>query len=137
MEEEKQKTPLEHLAGIAGAPSADRINEWKEIVPGGRVSLFALPPDGKIVFVVRGLSGFEMLQIQKSIPQNADNPQIELEIAAVAKAILWTNLTPTGAVDDLVLKKGPAGLGQTLFMKVSELSCFLNPEAVEALSGDL
>lgn len=138
-EQEQKKTPIEHLATFPNAPSAARIEEWKSQVPGGRVALLVLPPDAKRVFVLRGLSGFEMLKLQKEIPENVQgqNVQLALENKAAAAAVLWTSITADGKVDDLTLQKGPAGLSQTLFMKVSELSCFMTPDQVDAFSGEL
>lgn len=140
MEENNSQTslsPIEYLATIPGAPSQGQIDEWKQQAPGGRVALLALPPDGKTVFILRGLSGLDMLDIQKRIPANAENPQRDLEHYSIARAVLWTNLTHDGRLDEFNIKSFGAGLPSSLMTKVMELSYFMSPETVEAMSGDL
>src|ERR1044072_5179279 len=114
------KSPFQQLRdSIAGFPSDQQVAMWKSQVPGGRIKCFC--PDGKRVFFLRGLSGLELSQIQNAIPQNAKDPDAEIEITGSAHCLLWTNV---GALDAEALRTGPAGLPKTLFAVVQNLSDF-------------
>jgi len=124
--------PFEFLAAIPGAPSRQKIEAWKQEVPGGRVQLFS--PDGKRVFILRGVSGLEMAKFQNEIPKNASNPEWELQLKVCAAAILWSNM---GQMDEMTLKAGPAGLPESLWTIIQNLSDFYDPVQLYNLSAEL
>lgn len=131
-------TPQEFLASLAGAPTADQIASWKTQAPNQRIEVFS--PDGKRAFIVRGLTGLEFTQIQKQIQAMATptaDPDLEMQIAAVVKATVWTNSGTSGKLTDIVLRTGSAGLPSTLFAKVTKLSDFMDPQTIEMLSAEL
>jgi hypothetical protein len=133
---DQPQTPADFLSALPNAPSKVRIEEWKTSVPGNRVKLF-VTSDGKQAFILRGLSGLEMSKINAKAQPNADNPEYELALAACELAVLWTNTTRDGKIDDLALRKGPAGIPGSLFKLISELSGFYEPQELQVLSGDL
>jgi hypothetical protein len=135
-EQPKPKTPMEFLAEIPGAPTANEVDAWRMSVPGGKMRVFT-PDSGKRVFVLRALSGLEMEAISKSIPQNASNAELEMQIHCCVKAILWTNVTRDGQVDEMFFRKSPAGLASSMFGLVSRLSDFIDPESLEMMSAEL
>jgi hypothetical protein len=131
-------TPQEFLASLAGAPTADQITSWKQQAPNQRIEVFS--PDGKRAYIVRGLTGLEFSQIQKQVQQMATataDPDLELQIAAVTKATVWTNAGQNGKLNDISLRTGSAGLPSTLFNKVTKLSDFMDPQQIEMLSAEL
>jgi hypothetical protein len=131
-------TPQEFLATLPGSPTPEQIETWKSQSPNGRVKVLTL--DGKTAFIIRGLNGLELSQIQKGIQQMATptaDPDLETQIACDVKATLWTNASPTGKLTDVILRTGPAGRPSTLFTVVTELSEFTNPQQVDAMSADL
>jgi hypothetical protein len=131
-------TPQEFLASLAGAPTLDQIAVWKQQAPNNRLEVFT--PDGKRAFVLRGLTGLELTQIQKTIHTMATataDPDLETQIASVVKATVWTNVGSTGKLTDVILRTGSAGLPSTLFAKVTKLSDFMDPQQIEMLSGEL
>lgn len=134
-EEQKPKTPAQLLASIPGAPSAAQLDSWKAAVPNHRIRLFT--PDLKRVYIIRGLSGLEVSVIQKSIPQNTTERDIDFQLGACEKAVLWTNTTSSHTLSAMELKAGTAGLPASLFEIVSELSDYFPPEQIAMLSGDL
>lgn len=135
--QETALSPLDFLKTIPGAPSASEIEAYKIQAPGGRVRMFA--PDGgaKRVFILRALSGLELETINKQIPENASNAVLEMQILSCSKAVIWTNTTQDGLTDELYWRRSPAGLAPTVFMNISNLSDFKDPEEVERLSADL
>jgi|SRR5208282_2805848 len=132
-------SPQEFLASLPGAPTPDQIANWKAQAPANRIELFAMP-DGKRAFIMRGLTGLELTQIQKQIQSMATpaaDPDLEMQIASVVKATLWTNVGTNGKLSDTVLRTGTAGLPSTLFAKVTKLSDFMDPQQIEMLSAEL
>lgn len=132
---EKLITPVEFLATVEGAPTPEQIQSWKREVLNGKVRLFN--PDGKRVYLLRGLNGMEVRALESRIPGNSSYPEIEQQMLAVEAATLWTNTTPSKKLDVQVLKASGAGLPATLFQIVSELSDFMDPVQVAQRSGDL
>jgi len=131
-------TPQEFLASLAGAPTADQIAAWKAQAPNNRLEVFT--PDGKRAFIIRGLTGLELTMIQKQVQTMAtavSDPDLETQIAAVVKAVVWTNVGQNGKLTDVVLRTGTAGLPSTLFAKVTKLSDFMDPQQIELLSAEL
>lgn len=132
------QTPQEFLATLPGAPSADQVATWKQQAPNNRVELFT--PDGKRAFILRGLTGLELTQIQKQIQSMAtpsSDPDLEMQIASVVKATVWTNVGQNGKLTDIVLRTGSAGLPSTLFAIVTKLSDFMDPQRIDSLSAEL
>lgn len=142
----KLMDPIEFLQTFPNAPSKVMIESYKAQAPNGIIRLFA-PGNGKRVYLVRGLSGFELKAIQGQIPENlganlspeARSAKIEGEVAlhVSSKAIVWTSVTPDGKLTKEQLEAGPAGLPSTLFNLVTYLSDFLDPEAINAMSAEL
>lgn len=128
----------EFLDSLAGAPTTDQIATWKMQAPNNAVEGFT--PDGKRAFIMRGLTGLELSQIQKTIQSMAtavSDPDLETQIAAVVKATVWTNVGTLGRLTDVILRTGSAGLPSTLFSIVTKLSDFMDPQKIEMLSGAL
>ena len=108
---------------IPNFPSDAKIAMWKQQAPGARVKLFC--PDGRRVFFMRGLSGLELAQIQElPIVKSSKDPDREVQIAACAKCLLWTNV---GDLDENSFRTGPAGLAESLFAVIQNLSDFYDP----------
>jgi hypothetical protein len=139
-EETKQQqplTPYDFLKTVSGAPSPAEIESFKTQAPGGRMRIFSPDGSAKRVYIVRAISGLEMESINKQIPENASNPELEMQIAACVKATVWTNTTQDGMTDELYWRRATAGLAITMFRLISKLSDFLDPELLETLSADL
>ena len=128
-------TPLEFLLKQPQAPTAARIQEIKQQVPGGRLAVIS--PDGKRVYLLRGFSGLEMAEVQKSVPQNSTRPEEDYVQRIVVKCVVWTNAGTDFKLDLMVLQACGAGLPQTLFTLISQLSDFFDPETIERLSGEI
>lgn len=131
-------TPQEFLASLPGAPTVDQIAAWKVQAPNNRLEVFS--PEGKRAFILRGLTGLEFTQIQKQLQNMAtqvSDPDLEMQIAAVVKAVVWTNVGQNGRLTDVILRTGTAGLPSTLFTKVTKLSDFMDPQQIELLSAEL
>jgi hypothetical protein len=130
-------TPQEFLASLAGAPTADQIAAWKAQAPNNRIEVFT--PDGKRAFIERGLTGLELTQIQKQVQQiqGSSDPDLEMQIASVVRATLWTNVGQGNKLTDVVLRTGSAGLPSTLFAIVTRLSDFMDPQQINLLSAEL
>lgn len=136
--DKKPITPAEFLANLPGAPTAEQMTAWKAQAPNNRIRLFT--PDGGRAYVLRGINGLELSQIQKQIEAMATptaNPELEVQIASVVKACLWTNAGREGRLDDVTLRSGAAGLPQSLFQIVSDLSDFFDPQRLDFMSADL
>jgi hypothetical protein len=131
----KPPSPVEFLAKLPGAPSKEHIASLKQQVPNGTIRLFS--PDGKRAFLMRGITGLEMRELQTAIPTNATDPEGEFKLLAVAKACVWASTTPSGKLDAISLRAGTAGLPETLFHVVEELSDYRNPAQVFEMSADL
>jgi len=129
------RDPYEFLATVKNAPSKQQIEAWKSEVPGGRVRLFT--PDGKRVYIIRGISGLELAKLADEIPANAKDVEYELKLAIAARCVLWTNATPTGVLDVYTLRTGPAGLPETIHTIVSQLSDYFDPVQLASFSADL
>lgn len=136
VEENKQyQDPQVFLKTIPDAPSQEQIKAWKLEVPGGRVRLFT--PDGRRVFLLRALSGIELAELTKKVPPNASNPEEEMKVLVAARCTLWTNLTHNHLLDEISLRQGTAGLPETLYLIVSELSDYFDPIRLQTFSADL
>jgi hypothetical protein len=129
------QTPQQLLASMAGAPTPNQVESWKAQAPGNHVRLFT--PDMKRIYILRGLSGLELATLNKSIPQNAEDPDREQQILGSERALLWTNTSAATRLTAAELRAGTAGLPTTLFSVVMELSDFFAPEHIAMLSGDL
>lgn len=131
------KDPYEFLATFRGAPSKAHLEALKASTPNGRLRLFY--PDTKRVFILRGLSGLELANLQKQIPANMApaNQEQELQFHVGSLATVWSSATPTGKVTAEELRTGSAGLPSSIFQIVSWLSDFMEPQVLEALSVEL
>jgi hypothetical protein len=138
-EEQKTKetllTPAEFLATVPGAPTPQQLDGWKANVPNHRLKLFA-PEKGR-VFIIRGITGLEMTAIRRAVPDNARDPDDEVQCAAVEKAVLWTNTTASNRITRAELVSGSAGLPFAIFTVIAELSDYYAPDFIASVSGDL
>lgn len=134
-ESDSQKTPQQILDGFAGAPTAEQIANFKSQVPNGAVRAFS--PDGKRMFLLRGITGLEMRELQKSVVANAAEPEAEFKILAVCAACLWTNTSGSRKLDPAVLRASTAGLPDSLFSIIELLSDFFAPSQLLNMSFDL
>lgn len=131
-------TPATFLASLPGSPSADMVENWKQQAPNNKIKIFS--PDGKRAYILRGITGFELATIQKQLEGMATpsaNPELEVQLASVTLACIWTNVGTNHKLDGTILRSGTAGLPQTLFQIVSELSDFYDPAKLDFMSGDL
>ena len=129
------QTPQEILDTFAGSPTAEQIAAFKSQVPNGAIRAFS--PDGKRMFLLRGISGLEMRELQKSIVANAAEPEAEFKILAACAATVWTNATRNGKMDQATLRSATAGLPDSLFMIVEQLSDFFAPAQIMNMTFDL
>lgn len=129
------KSFQEFLGSLDNAPTADQIKALKAEVPNGAIRGFS--PDGKRCFLMRGISGVEMRELQKGIPANSSDPEAEFKVVADCAACVWTNVSRTGKLDPLSLRAATAGLPDTLFAIVENLSDFFAPAQIHQMSFDL
>lgn len=129
MEQEKTppQTPMELLAEYENAPSPAKVQAWKSQAPGGRLRLVPLPPDAKRAFLLRALSGVELAEISRSIPQNSSNPEYEIRLRIVIRCILWSTERGENPFSEIDLRAGTAGLVDTLHSMVQHLSDYHDP----------
>lgn len=130
-----EPTPLEFLASLHNAPTPDQIAALKSEVPNGAIRGFS--PDGKRCFLLRGMTGIEMREIQKSIPEQASDSERDFKIAAVCACCVWTNTSRTGKLDPTALRASTAGLPETLFLNIEILSDYFAPAQILNMSFDL
>lgn len=124
--------PYEFLAQFPNAPSRQYLEGVKKEAPGGKLRIFS--PDGKRVFILRGISGLELARLQAEVPKNSSNPEWDLQLKACATCIVWSNLGP---LDEMALRAGPAGLPDSLWMLIQALSDFYDPVQLTTFSADL
>jgi hypothetical protein len=130
-------SPLEQLrAATPDFPNDARLASWKSTAPGGRIKLFC--PDGKRVFFLRAVSGMELSKIQSEIIANAKNPDYEVQVATVTLCTLWCNVGDAQhRIDDGMLRTGPAGLPESLWAVIQNLSDFYEPVQLYNFSMEL
>lgn len=130
---EKPKSPLEQLKeSTSNFPSDAKIQSWKAQAPGGRVKIFS--PDGSRVFILRGFSGLELSTWQTRVMKNATDPDREVQLMAVAACTLFCSF---GSLDEETLRTGPAGLPESLFSLIQNLSDFYDPVSLFNYSMEL
>jgi hypothetical protein len=129
--------PYDFLATIKGAPSRASIESLKSQTPNNRLRVFS--PEGKRVYIVRGISALELNKLQNQVSEktNPEKAEQELHIAIAAACVVWTNQSESGRLTEVELRAGSAGLPVSLFELVSWLSDFIAPEAFGALSAEL
>jgi len=126
--------PIDFLASIGG-PSLDQINFIKQQSPNKRARVFT--PDSKRAFVVRAIGGLELAQIRKNIPQNSTNPDEDTAIAAAVLCTVWTNVTSEKRLNETLLRTGAAGLPSSLWMLITMLSDYTDPQDFAVCSAEL
>jgi hypothetical protein len=134
-EPNKPKTPQQFMASLPGAPTADQIAALKAEVPNGVIRGFS--PDGKRLFLMRAITGLEMRELQKNVIPNASDPEGEFKILAVCAACVWTNAFRSGKIEQASLRAATAGLPDTLFSIVEELSDYFPPVQIAQMSFEL
>lgn len=137
--------PMAYLQTVPGAPTKETIEAWKAQAPNGTIHIFA--PSKKRVYLVRGISGLELTNLQSRIPENlganlppeqrAAKIEGELQLLVAAHCVVWTNTTQDHKLTPEVLKVGSAGLPNTLFNLISWLSDFLDPDTIQLMTGEL
>lgn len=133
--EAKRLTSILDRIEALGGPSKIEIERLKQNVPGGRLRAFSL--DNRRFFIVRGVSGLELAEIQKRIVQNASDPEKETQLQLGAACILWTNATAQRRLTEMDLRSGPAGLPSTITSYVMALSDFASPDELQICSVEL
>ena len=136
--EQPQITPFEFLQKFAGAPSQEQINEWKQQAPGARIRLFH-SSDGTRIYLLRGIGGQELAQLQASLPPNIAPEKVPTEVQNLIaiRCCVWTNSTIENKLSDLALKGAGAGLPQTLQEIIYQLSDYMDPATIDRFSADL
>jgi hypothetical protein len=130
---QKELSAFEKLrASIPDFPTDAKIDSWKKQTPGGRVQAFC--PDGRRVWFMRGLTAVELSKIHANIPKNAQNEEFEIGAMAAATCTLWST---EGKFDCEGYRTGPAGLPQSLFAIVQNLSDFYDPSQLAIFSLEL
>lgn len=137
--------PWEILSAAPGAPTKATVEAWKQQAPNGVVRILIL--GNKRLYLVRGVTGQEMLSAQNSIPENLGaglapearmaKVDLELQLIIVSKCVLWTSSTSDGKLTIDQLRTGSAGLPSTLFNLVTLLSDFIEPDAFQVISTEL
>jgi hypothetical protein len=137
-ESEGPVTPFEFLKQFKGAPDENKINEMKHSAPGNRLRMFT-SSDGKKVYVLRGISAFELEQLQNGILKTIlpEKYPAALKNSLAAKCVVWTNATPTGRISEVEFKSLGAGLVDTLHEVISELSDYMESPQIRQFSADL
>lgn len=138
--------PFEFLQTFPNAPSRAVIDSWKQQAPNGIIRLFS-PGNAKRVYLVRGITGYELKQVQSQVPENlganlspearAAKIEGEISVGATVKCVVWTSETPDGKLTKEKLEGGSAGLPSSLFNLITYLSDFLDPEALNLMSAEL
>lgn len=136
--------PYDFLATFPNAPSKASVDSFKAQAPNGVVRILAL---GKRAYIVRGISGLELQQVQAEIPDNlganlspearAAKIEGEVSLKVSGRCVCWTSSTPDGKLNAELLRVGSAGLPSTLFNLITYLSDFIDPEAINLLSAEL
>lgn len=136
--------PHDFLASFPNAPSKAIVESYKQQAPNGIVRILAI---GKRAYIVRGITGLELQQVQAEIPPNlgaalepdARAAKIESEVAikVSSRCTCWTSSSQDGKLTTEQLRSGTAGLPSTLFNLITYLSDFINPEALEIMSAEL
>lgn len=137
-EEPKAQSPQEFLATLPNAPTPAQIREWKMQVPGGRIRMFVPPgSEGKRAYIVRAISGLELAELYKSMPQNIQNTEIEIQLKVAVLCTLWSSEKGTLPYSEIELKSGPAGTVDALYQIINNLSDFYEPMQLLSYSADL
>lgn len=136
--------PMDYLQTFPNAPSKATIDMWKAQAPNGIIRILAL---GKRIYLVRGVSGLELQQIQADIPDNLGaglNPEakaakIEAEVSlrVGSRCVVWTATTADNKLSVEQLRVGSAGLPSTLFSMITYLSDFIDPQELQLISAEL
>lgn len=136
--------PMEYLQTFKNAPTKAQIESWKQQAPNGVIRILAI---GKRVYLVRGVSGLELQQLQAEVPENLGaglNPEAraakiegEVSLRVGARCVPWTSTTTDGKLTTEQLRVGSAGLPSTLFSMITYLSDFIDPQELQLISAEL
>jgi hypothetical protein len=126
VEEQKPFNPIELLQGFSGAPSSDKIEEWKQTF--GEVFLQGFSETE--LFILRPLQWKEHKDLQKKVAtpvKEGEEPMTELDYQAsvVNLCLLWTSVK-------LPIQK--AGTIPTLFEMIMLNSNFVDPRVAAQFS---
>jgi hypothetical protein len=137
--------PWDILLAAPGAPTKATVEAWKKQAPNGVIRLLIL--GNKRIYLVRGVTGQELLSAQNAIPENLGaglapearmaKVDLELQLIVASKCTLWTSDSPDGRLTIEQLRTGSAGRPSTLFNLVTVLSDFVEPEAFQVISTEL
>jgi hypothetical protein len=138
-QEEKKLTPFEFIKSInPNAPDEQTIRSWQAQAPGNRIRFFQTT-DLKRLFIMRGLGGSELAEIQAKLSPSIppERLQSELMMQIAVRCCLWTSVSSDGKLTDLMLRGAGAGLPQTLNQVINVLSDYCEPETIERLCIEL
>ena len=130
--------PLEFLSTFPNAPTKENIAIYKNSSPGHRIKLFT-SSDMKRVYIMRGITAFELQKLQEGILSTVkeSNYENELQIAVACKCCIWTSTTSTTKLNEMDIKGSGAGLAVNLYHIVSELSDYVAPSQLDRFTADL
>ena len=131
---QRKAAMYEKIAELSG-PSEAQIDAWKQSAPGNRVRAFSL--DNVRFYIVRAIGGLEFAGIQKNIPQNSTNPQLEIQLEAAVLCTLWTSSTRDGKLTSIGLRTGTAGLPSSIWTLIETLSDYADPQDFQTCSVEL
>jgi len=137
-QEVPQITPLQFLQGFTDAPDQETIDSWKSQAPGHRIRMWH-STDGKRVYLLRGISALELIQVQATLPAGLTPEKLPLaqQNAIASRCCVWTSDSFDHRLSELQLQAAGAGLGQTLQEIIFQLSDFTDPMTIERCSADL
>jgi hypothetical protein len=131
----KRKELMYEKIALLGGPTPAQIDSWKQSAPGNRIRAFSL--DNVRFFIVRAIGGLELAGIQKNIPQNSSNPELEIKLEAAVLCTLWTSSTRDGKLTQLGLRTGTAGLPSSIWTLIEAISDYADPQDFQQCSVEL
>jgi hypothetical protein len=131
---QRKAAMYEKLAELGG-PSEAQIDAWKQSAPGNRLRAYSL--DNVRFDIVRAIGGLEFAAIQKNIPANSTNPQLEIQIEAAVLCTCWTSSTRDGKLTSIGLRTGAAGRPSSTWTLIETLSDYADPQDFQTCSVEL
>jgi hypothetical protein len=132
-------TPLEFIQkNFPNAPSGNQVDIIRAQVPNGRLKVF-VSSDQKRAYIMRGISAIELQTLQdERMRVTQDNAKLVFALKAdiVVKCCVWAS-TKDSKLTDLTLKGSGAGLVDTLYELVNQLSDYTDPETLFQLSSEI
>lgn len=136
-EPKQPQTPFDFLALFPGAPTEAQVENYRTMVPGGRLRLLPMP-DGKRLFLLRGFTALELLAGQEQAVKLSQEKQLAfLQTTMATRCTLWCSVVPSGKLQETDLAASGAGLASTLYSAIADLSDFMEPAVLDQLYIDL